>query len=284
MRPSRFLALVGALLFAAVCAYFFCGLYGVVGGVATARVEWTSVSESVGLHGIAVRSEQLVNSSRFSGVSAEDGQRLPAGGVLAQGPAGELLTESSAVFFKDFDGLEYITAQQCEALTVASLEALMDSPPASTGSVQGRLVTDYVWYYAALTDTDIQLPQSGACTVAFDGFGGSVDGQIISVSAQEGGKRAVLLRLTCGGDYLKLRYVDAELIFARHSGFAMPIEAVRHDEKGDYVYIVSAGTAKREDVELIYSSDELCLTSGALTEGSIVVVSGGNIYEGCVLD
>ena len=277
---------MGALLFAAVCAYFFCGLFGVVDEIKTARAERFTVKENVRAEGIAVREEQLLCSSRICSVFAQDGQRLPAGAMLAQ--SGELSVSApcSAVFLSDFDGLEYLSPESCENLTVSSLKELTESIPASVGSAYGRLVTDYVWYFAAFTDAVV--PAGERCTVVFDGIEGGVDGRLVLVSQQEDGKYAVLLRLKCGGEHLRLRRASAELIFDSFTGLALSPSAVRHDGQGDYVLTVNAGIAERKPVELIYRSKELCLAAEGspaqgLTEGNIVILYGESIEEGCVI-
>ena len=286
MGDSKFLPLVGALLFAAVCAYFFCGLFGVVDEVKTERAERFTVVESVRVDGIAVREEKLLSSSRVCSVFAQDGQRQPAGAVLAQSGGLSVSAPCSAVFLSGFDGLEYLSPKDCEALTVASLKTLTESVPAPVGSAFGRLVTDYVWYFAAFADAAV--PEGERCAVAFDGFEGSVDGQLLSVSPQEDGKYAVLLRLTCGGDYLRLRRTSAELIVDSITGLALSPSAVRQDEQGEYVLTVNAGIAEKKPIEIVYRSRELCLAAEGspaqgLTEGNIVIVYGESIEEGRVI-
>ena len=120
--------------------------------------------------GIALRCEEplyLVLSARLD---SETGTRVPAGGAIVQRTDGTVVyAERSCLFFPDYDGLEYLTAPSPEALSVATVQALLDAPPQTTDSCRGRLIYDVSWYFAALTASDTALSAPAFCRIRFAG-------------------------------------------------------------------------------------------------------------------
>lgn len=275
-------------MFLAVCAYIGAALYSRVEQPEIETVRLLQVQESARLQGIVLRREQSLSFSWGSKLLAQDSQRLAAGETLAVDMLGqELLCPCSAVFFSRTDGFEDLGPQDIEADDVSALEKLLNRKAGE--SADGRLVTDTAWYYWALTSSKDELPASGQCSIQFEGLEESVQAQVLSLSESSGGKRAILLRLTQGGsEYLSLRKTEAELLFSRHSGLYLPEEALMQEADGsEFVYILSAGIAEKQPVEIIYRGSGFALsapgsTPQSLREGDRVIV-GKDIYEGKVL-
>ena len=148
---------------------------------------------------------------------------------------------------------------------------------------------DYAWYYAALVPADEPVPDSGRCRVLFEGFDLPAEANIMSLSPEETGRRALVLRLTLGGDaYMTLRKCSAKLIFSEYSGLGLPEEAVLQDEDGNnFVYTITAGVVERRAVDILYSDGDLCIAAfsseaDGLREGNQVIVSGQEIDKGKV--
>ena len=275
-------------MFLAVCAYIGAALYSRVEQPEIEAVRLLQVQESARLQGIVLRREQSLSFSWGSKLLAQDSQRLAAGETLAVDMLGqELLCPCSAVVFSRTDGFEDLGPQDIEADDVSALEKLLNRKAGE--SADGRLVTDTAWYYWALTSSKDELPASGQCSIQFEGLEESVQAQVLSLSESSGGKRAILLRLTQGGsEYLSLRKTEAELLFSRHSGLYLPEEALMQEADGsEFVYILSAGIAEKQPVEIIYRGSGFALaapgsTPQSLREGDRVIV-GKDIYEGKVL-
>lgn len=278
------------MLFLAACAYIGAGLFGKLSrDLETLSVSRVTVTDSLELYGIAVRREQLVCSQAPAQLLVQEGERLPAGGKLAVFEDGSFLYSSgSALFFPDYDGLEYLSPDMLRPFSVQSLEAMMDEP-ANSQAALGRLVYDYCWYYAAFADEPSDLPQAGSCRLLFEGESQSVEGELMETHTY-GGKTAILLRLCTSGDYLSLRKTGAELIFSQHTGLKLPEQAVNTDSDGSYfVYTLTAGIVERKAVEIIYKAEDYCLAAlstgaDALREGNILIVSGEEIYEGRIIE
>lgn len=288
MESSRYFSLTAAIVFLAVCAYAGAAVYSRVEQPEIETVSLLHVQESAELQGIVLRREQSLSFTWGTTLLAQDSRRLSAGEPLAVDLLGDsLLCPCSAVFFSDTDGFEYLSPDSIDSGDVAALEALLDERPSERSD--GRLVTDTAWYYWALASSKEDLPSSGQCSVQFDGMEESVQAQIISLSESQGGMRAMLLRLTQGGsEYLSLRKTGARLLFSQHSGLYLPNEAIMQEADGSKsVYILSAGIAEKQPVEIIYTGSGFSLAaaglaSDSLREGDRVIV-GKDIYEGKVL-
>ena len=178
-------------------------------------------------------------------------------------------------------------AELLEELDVQGLQTILAQKPSSQEG--GRLVLDYAWYYAAVVPADEPVPDSGRCRVLFEGFDLPEEANIMSLSPEETGRRALVLRLTLGGDaYMTLRKCSAKLIFFEYSGLGLPEEAVLQDEDGNnFVYTITAGVVERRAVDILYSDGDLCIAAfssdaDGLREGNQVIVSGQEIDKGKV--
>lgn len=274
---QRFTRLIAAVLFLAVCAYAGAKLWQDLDGTPeTQTVHSVTLTDSAALNGIAIRREQSFCPAGGSGLA--DGDRLPAGTADAAG---------SALYYSRSDGLESLSPERLSGLDVPALEALLSQSPAPDDS--GRLVLDFGWYYAAFVAADAPVPASGRCRVLFEGFDTPASAQILSLSPAQNGQRALVLRLTVGGDdYMSLRKCSAQIIFSEYSGLSLPEEAVHKDADGNtFVYTVTAGVVERKTVDILYTDGDGCIAAfssaaDALREGNRVIVSGKEIYEGKV--
>ena len=215
-RPDTFLMrAVTTLLFLALCAWLGAGLYRALTPApapnsAAAAAENAAIAS---LHGIAVRRERLLCSRRRVRLAAADGKRLATGGELAVTAGGTALyTDSSAVFFTHWDGLEWLDPGALAGLDVSAAAALLAAEPRDSAGAYGRLVTGTDWYFAALTGDEPPLAPGDRCLIRFRGLARTLPARLLSVSEASDGQRAVLLRLTEGGeDCLSLRKCDAQL-------------------------------------------------------------------------
>ncbi len=276
MGCSRFIGVLSSLLFLAVCAYAGACLYPGAGGAETAVLRSATLTESVELRGIAVRREQALTLPRGGEFTAENGKRLPCGALLA-GSGGESVTApSSSVFFDSCDGYEFLSPEALFPLSVSSVDALLARKPETPAD--GRLILSNEWYFAAVSGS-AALPGEGFCRVIFDPASDPVEACVVSLSQEEDGRRAILLRLTAGGDaLLSLRQCSARLIVGEYSGLKAPESAVRQMPDGtSYVNTIAAGGVESTAVDILYSADGFCLiapvgSSDLLRDGSRVTV------------
>ena len=277
MGSSRFFSALAALLFLALSCWLGAYLCGRASTPATVELYDMTVTRSAEIRGVAVRSERQLDLERGESVTAGDFERLPAGGTLAVLADGSrLCVDGPAIYLEDSDGCEGLCPERLTGLTVSELAALLDEPPGSAGD--GRLVTAWVWYFAALFEGGEEL-SPGPCRVLFEGFTQPEQARLLSVSAPERGRRALILRLTSGDrESLSLRRCTARLLLEEYSGLRAPRSAVQTLEDGsNFVCKLTVGGFERLAVDIIYREDDYVLIRGdGLTAGCRVRVGRGD--------
>ena len=164
------------------------------------------------LEGIALRGEEPLFLPADALLIPSDGERLPAGALLARLPDGEeRRCTRPCVFFTGSDGLETLSLPELSALNTESVAALLEAEAESAPGCRGRLVYDGAWFFAALAPEDLPLPEPGPCRLRFSGQCDWLPARLLAVGEAEGGRRPLLFRLTCGGELLSLRRCKAEL-------------------------------------------------------------------------
>ena len=140
---QKFLRCVAAVLFITLCAYLGAGVNSLLQPAAkTVNAELHTVTETLSLEGIAIRSESIVLSEgSFS--APENGSRLRAGTLLQLGDS-TLRLQQSAFFYSDFDGYEHLSPPGTD-LTVASVNGSLSLEPSPADKAAGRLVNSHVW-------------------------------------------------------------------------------------------------------------------------------------------
>ena len=208
-----FLRGVTALLFLAACAWGGAAVHALIR--APVRPAAEPGASGLALQGICLRREAPLCLAADAALCVEDGERVPAGGLLARLSDGtSVRADAPAVFFAGFDGLETLEPGMLEPFDVPCLHALLHREPESPPGCRGRLVSDSVWYYAALAPAGDAPPEPGFCRLRFAGEREWLSARLLAVSEAEAGERALLFRLSRGGDYLSLRRVEAVLYLA----------------------------------------------------------------------
>ena len=208
-----FLRAAAALLFLAACAWCGAGLYARLRPEALPAAE--PEPDGLRLTGLCLRREEPLCLPADAALAVEDGERVPAGGLLARLADGTSLSaQAPALYFVGFDGLETLDAASLEPLGVSALRSLLEREALAPSGCRGRLVLDGVWYYAALAPAGDAAPEPGACRLRFDGKTEWLSARLLAVSGAEDGERALLFRLSRGGEYLSLRRTGAVLYLA----------------------------------------------------------------------
>lgn len=205
-----FLRGVAALLFLAACAWG--GAWLCARLRAPARPAAAEAPLFPTLSGLCLRREVPLCLPPSAALAVRDGERVPAGGLLARLADGTpLRAEASALFFSAFDGLEALDVKSLDPFSADSVRALLGREAFVPSGCRGRLVLDTVWYYAALAPAGTALPKPGPCRLRFAGESVWLPARLVAVSGGDAGESALLFRLTRGGDCLSLRRVEAAL-------------------------------------------------------------------------
>ena len=199
MSASRFYAALAALLFVAVSAWGGAALFGRIPEQAADAPAETPPGNGGTLRGILLRQE-LVYSPGEIPAGAFDGARLSA----------KETGRGSGLFLAGCDGLEFLTPEDAAELTPEKLDKLLASAPETPG--EAKLVTGRAVCFAAFY-TGGDAPEKGdTLRLRFDGWDRPLPARVLSAAADDAGRRALLLRLTEGEDFLcRARFAEAEI-------------------------------------------------------------------------
>lgn len=268
IHNAPYLRVVAAVLFLAACAYLGAGLFGSAPGRHSATVSQGSLTESVPLSGLALRREALFHGELPGGL--EEGARIPARTAL--GGAETVFAPESALCFSGGDGCEDLSPEGLYPFSLERTLELMDRAP---GRAEGcRLVYDFCWYLAAVTEEPCPIEAPARVQLLLQGLEGPIPAQLCAVD-ESGGSTALLLRSgVMSPDCLRLRDCTGELILAEYSGLQVPAGAVHSEGGSNFVNILTAGKTERREVEIIYTQDGVSLVSPV---GAEALVAGDKV-------
>lgn len=201
---------------------------------------------------------------------------------------------AAGLFSTVVDGWEDVSRSSLEGLGPGALRQLLQTDRDPATGVVGKLVTSYTWYYAAILRTEyaelLELEQQVELEFGRH-YSDSITGRVISISPAENGEQVVVFAINeAMADTMAMRTVNVELVLEEHTGIRVPLEAVRQDEEDSkpYVYAITAGRAEKKSVEVVYTYQEYCLIApsteaSALREGSEIIVSARDLYDGKIL-
>ncbi len=207
----------------------------------------------------------------------------------------DITTDRSGVFTTIVDGWEQLTVEDVTGITPETLDSLEQAEPSVPEAAYGKLVTSYVWYYAAAVDGEYSdgLETGDSVQLNFDGgISGNVPAEVYNIGPEDesGNRVVVFLCRDSLSDTLAMRKAQAEVIFSEYSGIRVPTEAIYTDvEDGSmYVYVVTGLQAERKDITIVYEDENFCLAevepeADALREGNEIITKGNDIYDGKVI-
>ena len=224
----------------------------------------------------------------------------------------------SGVFSGTADGWEgLISPDQLETITAAELAELMEQRPAPAAGASGKLITDSVWYFAALipgTDTGLQTGRTYALNFSGDYYG-QIPMKLERVSLEGEQTLAIFSCRSHLSDTTLLRVQTVDVVVEQLEGIRIPRKALRietetvaegDDENEDgespapgaptrevnhyMVYTVIRSQAWGQEVELLYTDENFYLVrpvdqnaSDRLRAGDEIILSTSEIYDGKVV-
>lgn len=224
----------------------------------------------------------------------------------------------SGVFSGTADGWEgLISPDQLETITAAELAELMEQRPAPAVGASGKLITDSVWYFAALipgTDTGLQTGRTYALNFSGDYYG-QIPMKLERVSLEGEQTLAIFSCRSHLSDTTLLRVQTVDVVVEQLEGIRIPRKALRietetvaegDDENEDgespapgsptrevnhyMVYTVIRSQAWGQEVELLYTDENFYLVrpvdqnaSERLRAGDEIILSTSEIYDGKVV-
>ena len=224
----------------------------------------------------------------------------------------------SGVFSGTADGWEgLISPDQLETITAAELAELMEQRPAPAAGASGKLITDSVWYFAALipgTDTGLQTGRTYALNFSGDYYG-QIPMKLERVSLEGEQTLAIFSCRSHLSDTTLLRVQTVDVVVEQLEGIRIPRKALRietetvaegDDENEDgespapgsptrevnhyMVYTVIRSQSWGQEVELLYTDENFYLVrpvdqnaSERLRAGDEIILSTSEIYDGKVV-
>ena len=213
---------------------------------------------------------------------------------------------ASGVFSSSVDGWEgSLRPEDLDKLTAESLSALLTREFSPREGAVGKLITDSVWYFAALLPgTGTGLQSGNTYTLNFTGdYYGQIPMLLERVSLEGDQTLAVFSCRTHLADTTLLRLQTVDVVIRRLEGIRVPRKALRVEtetvtgedgvprEVNRYkVYTVVRSQARGQEVEVLYTDDDFYLVrpvdevaSNRLRAGDEIILSSAGIYDGKVV-
>lgn len=218
---------------------------------------------------------------------------------------------AAGVFSGSVDGWEGVADPSIlDGLTAEGLSALLAEGRQGAQGAVGKVITDSTWYFAALLPgIDTGLQSGRTYTLSFsDDYYGQIDMALERVSLEGDRTLAIFSCRSHLADTTLLRVQTVDVVVRQLEGIRIPRRALRVEtveeplESGDpedvptrevnryYVYTVTRSQAERQDVEVLYTSEDFYLvrplageSSTRLRAGDEVILNSSGIYDGKVV-
>lgn len=199
------------------------------------------------------------------------------------GKTTSIYSPCAGYFCESADGYESIfTPDVVDNLTVSSLEKLGQKEPKST-SGKGKVVSGYVWYYAAtVSDSDAKsLKQGNTVKLRFSQVNRDVSATVQAVRDDESSDSTLVIFQSedMDAELVSMREQVATVVVDSYAGLRVPKSAVRmeNDEMG--VYVLSNSVASYKKIEPLYEGKDFYIVEQNVTGNDSLVVSDDIIVE-----
>lgn len=203
-----------------------------------------------------------------------------------------ITAHKSGIFSSGTDGFEHVSPENLENITPATLDNLF-SQPKKSDSTFGKLITDSVWYFAAVMESSgaENLTVGSSAKIEFNkNYSGALTMTVESISEPVSGKCVVVFSGdTAVTDICNVRSLSGEVIFSSQSGILATKDSIYTDENGrTYIYLLMGLQSERVYVEVVCDYNELyCLITAAegeiLNEGAEIIIRGEDLFDGKVV-
>ena len=226
----------------------------------TALLYTRRIWDTAAVYGVFLRQE-LVLPQNADCAAFSEGEKLPAGKCAPKG----------GIFTRSIDGFEHLELAELSTEGIKNL--CLDRRAASLSP--GKLITGWEYEFLAIAEAEkAQTLQPGDTAVLeTEHFGG------IELILEEKGSAAgdfIPLRFRGSRDMdtvMYLRQLQGQLRFGSHTGLCAPNEAIKQDENGYFVRLLSLGREEKVPVTVIYEGEGFKLIqSPLLCDGSELII------------
>ncbi len=199
------------------------------------------------------------------------------------GSTTDITSPCSGYFCESVDGYENIfTPDVVDDLTLSRLNELSDEKPAKT-SGKGKVVSSYVWYFAAkVSDTDAKhLTQGNTVKIRFSQASRDVQATVSSIrdDADTDDTLVIFRSQDMNEDLISMRKQVATVVVASYSGLKVPKSAVRMEDDKMGVYVLSNSVASYKNIEPLFEGDSYYIVEQNVTGNDSLVINDDIIVE-----
>lgn len=199
------------------------------------------------------------------------------------GSTTDITSPCSGYFCESVDGYEDIFAPDVvDDLTLSRLNELSDEKPAKT-SGKGKVVSSYVWYFAAkVPDTDAKhLTQGNTVKIRFSQASQDVQATVSSIrdDADTDDTLVIFRSQDMNEDLISMRKQVATVVVASYSGLKVPKSAVRMEDDKMGVYVLSNSVASYKNIEPLFEGDSYYIVEQNVTGNDSLVINDDIIVE-----
>ncbi len=233
------------------------------------------------------------SSKELENAIAELEQELVALQAAASNDIEFISATFSGIFSSVVDGYENISPEDLnENMTPADVEKLFSAKESVPENTLGKIVSGMKWYYVTTVDTvhAQKLEPGDTAEMRFSkNYTNTIDMKVELIGPETDGEQVVVFSTNKYlSDTVSIRSMTADIIFSSISGIRVPQEAMHRDTEGKaFVYLLSGLQAEQVYVEIIGESDDFYVVkkdpSGAIRDGSEIIVSAKDLYDGKVI-
>ena len=239
--------------------------------------------ETQTLDGYIFRDEIVIESSdEITEFKYKNGDKIPAGAVIANTKNGVITSEKSGYFYTSVDGYETVfTKDKVKELTPEVYDSITTAQPSQTKNTIGKIATDFKWYFAAKTDDDTEYEIGKTYGFSFEKK--DVPMKLTNISKDSSSSVLVFECDVILPDFDFSRHQKVDVTTKERTGIAVPSEAVYKIDKLKCIYIFDDGYARRMLVNPVFEKDGFCIIEcDSEIVGEIAVIEKG-LYDGKVL-
>lgn len=196
------------------------------------------------------------------------------------GNTSDITSEYAGYFCESIDGYETVlTPDVIEDLTLSSLDKLVSNKKsASVG--KGKVISGYVWYFAArVTDDEAaHLEQGNTVKLRFSQVGQDIQATVNAIRDDTDSDNTLVIFQSqdMNEELISMREQVATVVVASYSGLKVPKSAVRMEDEQMGVYVMSNSVAHYKTIEKLFEGDDFYIVEQNVT-GNDSLVAGDDI-------
>lgn len=194
-----------------------------------------------------------------------------------EGKTKEIVSGDSGYFCQTTDGLEdKLTIESLDDLTVSSLEEAVSHEKEEVNSDQCKVISSYVWYYAAIMtgDETAKLEKDQEVTLRFAQPSDHVLAKVYDIRPDEESDEVLVIfsSTDMNSELVSMRKEVGDVVISSYSGLKVPKDAVHMQGDQMGVYILNDSVASFKKIEPVYEgADYYIVQQNIIGDDSLVI-------------